>query len=145
MEFYHYCTVTAVKVKATFYKVDSSPEVFGYIQMPDAGQWSGTTPTKDFLMESPMNVRYCMLQTFQLQANTTPRRISMYRTVKSMAQKFELEPSLYAGTRTSGPPELLPCRCGFTWASVLQDVGIRMYVSIIYYCKLHARNNMDVA
>lgn len=146
MTFYHFCTVYACKVKCTFYKVDNAPEVFGYIQMPDEGQWAGiATPTKDFLMESPMNVKYCMLQTFQLQANTTPRRISMFRTIRSMAQKKELEPAEYAGTRTSGPPTLMPFRAGFTYASVAQDVAIRMYISVIYYCKLHARNNMDVA
>lgn len=146
MSFYRSCLVYGCKVKATFYKVDGSPEVFGYIHMPDVGQWAGvSTPTKDFLMESPMNIKYCMLQTFQLQANTTPRRLSMYRSIKAMCSKQELEPEYFAGTRTSGPPNLVPCRVGFTYASVAQDVLIRAYVSIIYYCKLFQRNNMDVA
>lgn len=135
--------VYGCRMKVRFIKADTSAEVFGYIHMPDVNQWSGTTPTKDFLMEGPMNVKYAMLYTYQLNSNKLPVTMSMYRRTKAIANKTELEPSLYAGTRFSGPSELLPCRAGFCWAgSTAITVQVRMYVSITYYTKLFGRNEI---
>ena len=106
MTFYKNFMVYGCKVKCRFIKVDTTAEALAYIHMPDVCQWSGTLPTKDFLMEGPLNVKYAMIYSYQLNTNHCPVTLSMYRRTKAIANKTELEPALYAGTRFSGPSEL---------------------------------------
>lgn len=143
MTFYKNFLVFGCKVKCRFVKVDANAEVLGYIHMPDTVLWSGTVPTKDFLMEGPMNVKYAMLYTYLINPKYIPVTLSMYRSIKSMVNKTELEPSLYAGTRFSGPSELVPFRAGFCYATgVSITVNIRMYITVTYYTKLFGRNEI---
>ena len=143
MTFYKNFLVYGCRVRVRFIKADTSAEVLGYIHMPDVNQWSGTVPTKDFLMEGPMNVKYGMLYSYQLSSNRCPVTLSMYRSIKAIANKTELEPLSCAGTRFSAL--LSFCLSGqvFCFAgSTAITVNCRMYITVTYYTKLFGRNEI---
>jgi len=147
MTLYNSCICYACKVKVTFYKGDNVLEVFGYIAMPDYENFGWLNVTKDFLVESPMNVKYRMLTSYLVNQQKNPVGCSMYRTIKGMFHKTELEPNVFGCTRTSGPPSggSAEIRIGATPSSTPVEFAVRAYVTIVYYCNVYGRFAMQAA
>lgn len=147
MSLYNSCICYGCKINTKWYKSDTNIEVFGYICMPDFENASIMNITRDFLTESAMNVRYRMITSYAAQPSQVPVYVNMYRSIKGIFHKRELEPNIYGSTRTSGVASGggATARIGVVQASASSDVSVRVYVTITYYCKLYGRVQLDVA
>lgn len=142
MNIYNSCVCYGCRVSMKFYKMDNVLEVFGYCVMPDYENFSSTNVTKDFLVESPMNVKYRMLTSYLFNQQKNPIGCTMYRSIKGMFHKRELEPADFGSTRSGGPPSAATIRCGCCYASGPAEFSVRSYVTLTYYCKLFGRFQM---
>lgn len=122
-------------------------QCLGYVLMEDhTFTHVGENVTRDFLMENPINCRWRILYRDTNAQNFRTPRISMYRTIKQLEQKKELEPLTYSSTVSAGPQI-------YTYAKVgVRNIGsgtspgnvtLHANVRITYYCKLFDRANMD--
>lgn len=149
MQLYRNCMCFACKVvvRASPRNINTSEAII-YLMMEDNnGRHLTSGITRDFLMENSHDlVKRVILNPQHVNRNNT-QRMSMYRKIKNLQNKKELEPAQYAGTLTGGPPTLTYAYVGTTFRGSGFQSGetcsIMAQITITYYCKLWDRINLD--
>lgn len=140
------CLCFACKVNVDF-TIHAGHQGIGYVLMEDQNMSHVGGVTRDFLMENPIHLRQKRIYLYTNVKNTRySNRVTMYRRIKSLQQKLELEPLTYSSTRTSGPPTLTLAQVGvFNPGSGLSPgaTNFLAHIRITYYCRLYDRVNLD--
>lgn len=130
-----------VEVIATMFT--NSNDVWAYIWMPDSDISINTAITKDFINESPLHLRSRLVQSTLLQPSVNPTRFNLYRSVKSITHKKELEPDTFACTGSGGPGITLQAKIGWVQMSGAVTTTLRLHVRITYYTMCFSRKELD--
>lgn len=120
--------------------------VLGYVLIEDHNFYHVNGVTRDYLKENKLDS--CRVRTIlNPGAYSKSQGISMYRTIKRVEQKKELEPVNYQTTLSSGPQTPVYCQIGCmnagSVAGVPPNVTTYVNVTVTYYCKLFDRVNLD--
>jgi len=142
-QLYKYCIVFACKMVVTF-DIYTGHSALVYIMMEDHNFRHVTGVTKDFLEENPRDVVY--RYQYSGGKNVRPVTLKMFRTIKSLEGKLELEPASYSSVVNGGPAVHTYGQIGTCYPSSGTSpgtTGTHAHVRVTYYCKFYDRVNVD--
>lgn len=140
---YNRFMVFGCKIELICTMFTQTSDVWVYIWMPDSDISVGTVITKDFINESPLHLRSRLVQSTVLNPTQVPTKLNLYRSIKSVTHKKELEPDTFAGWGTSGPNTQLYGKIGWVQMAGSATTTVRMHVRITYYTMCFARKELD--
>lgn len=112
--------------------------------MPDLATDIDQTITKDFINESPQHMVSKLVLPYIVNPSVTPTKLSIYRTIKSVTHKTELEPDSFSHAYDGGPAVLCQARVGWVQMGTPASTNIRTHIRITYYTMLYDRKPLDV-
>lgn len=136
--------VKACKITAVMTHCSNTTDVWGYIWMPDLATNIDQTITKDFINESPQHMVSKLVLPYIVNPSVTPTKLSIYRTIKSVTHKDELEPDSFSHAYDGGPAVLCQARVGWVQMGTPASTNIRTHIRITYYTMLYDRKPLDV-
>lgn len=138
MSLYKYGICYACKASAKFMPINVNS--LGYIMFTDSEvSLAAAQPSLDFLTEIPKNTvsKHHAIYSY----NETPMFLKLFRTIKGIELKKELEPYDYRFEASSGPRKSIGVQIGYIPADSSNSTAYTwvMWIKITYYCRLYDR------
>lgn len=104
-----------------------------------------SAPSMNFLCECPRDCRWKHAPVKDYNAN--PPMIKMFRKMKYLEKKRELEPNDYKFTSSAGPAKAIGVQVGYIPANSTNATNYynELFVRITYYCRLFDRQTATIA
>lgn len=150
MAIYQWCMCYGCKIEVTFSQqlvTSLLPDGYGFIYMENHDAYRNSNPSVlmslDWLRENPIHCK-SVLMTSPVQ-NTLPKKISLFRRIRSIEGVTYLDPWQYRCSRTTGPALNSRYTFGYRTTDATSSVAqtIRMHFTVTYYCKCYERLNVD--
>lgn len=145
MSIYTYGIVYACKIEAKL--MTNTVNTIGFILWDDSttNLTATTIPSLDLLTECPRDSVWKHQAVYQY--NEVPIYLKMFKKIKALERKSELEPSSYKFDANNGPAKACGVQVGYIPADTTNATAFlaQMFIRITYYCRLFNRKTSTIA